>query len=324
MADYTPSLTTSGRGKIYNSLCETIGDTPLVRVPKFAKDENVVADLMVKLEFFNPLSSVKDRLAFALIEAAEQSGLIKEDTVLVEPTSGNTGIALAFICAAKGYKLVLFMPETMSIERRKMLLILGAELQLTPGSKGMNGAIAGANDYVANHPNSFVLQQFKNKANPAIHKSTTGPEIWNDTQGKVDYLVVGVGTGGTLTGSAQFLKEKNPNIKIVAVEPAGSPVLSGGSPGPHKIQGIGAGFIPDVLDKSFIDEIIKVADEDAFATTKKLAKSEGIPAGISSGAVLKAAAVLGARPENQGKTVVAVLASCSERYLSTALFADLQ
>lgn len=319
---YIPTLQTNGRGKVYDNLSQTVGDTPLVRVSRYSQLHNLVGDVLVKLEFFNPLSSVKDRLAYALVEYAEQQGLIKPDSVLVETTSGNTGIGLAFICAVKGYKLVLFMPETMSEERKKMLNILGAELHLTPGEKGMKGAMAESEEFVKNNPNSVPMEQFKCVANPIIHSSTTGPEIWADTQGKVDVLVVGVGTGGTITGTSNFLKSKNPSLKVVAVEPSNSPVLSGGSPGPHKIQGIGAGFIPEVLDKSLIDEIVTIKDEDAFSTSRELASLEGIPIGISSGAVLKAAEIVATRPESKGKTIVAILASGAERYTSTSLFSN--
>lgn len=321
-SNYTPSLTTKGRGKVYESIVDTIGDTPLVKLNKIAKEKGAVANVLAKIEFFNPLSSVKDRLAFGMIEAAEQSGKINAKTVLVEPTSGNTGIALAFICAAKGYKLILTMPESMSIERRKMLKILGAELELTPAAKGMRGAIEKAEEILAGNPNAILLQQFKNPANPAIHESTTAQEIWNDTNGKVDIFVTGVGTGGTLTGVATVLKQKNPNVKIVAVEPEDSPVLSGGAPGPHKIQGIGAGFVPDILNVNLIDEVVTIGNETAFATARDVAKLDGIPAGISSGATIAAALEVGSRPENKGKNIVVIIASCAERYLSTALFGE--
>jgi len=322
LSDYTPSLSTEGRGKVYNSITETIGDTPLVKLNAIAQQHGCVAEIYAKLEFFNPLSSVKDRLAFGMIEAAEQAGKIGPDTVIVEPTSGNTGIALAFICASKGYKLILTMPESMSIERRKMLKILGAQLELTPAAKGMRGAIDRAEEILEENPSAIVLQQFQNLANPAIHRTTTANEIWNDTKGEVDIFVAGVGTGGTITGTAQVLKEKKPSIKIVAVEPEDSPILSGGQPGPHKIQGIGAGFIPDVMDVSLIDEVITIGNETSFTIARNVAESDGIPVGISSGATIAAALELGARPENKGKKIVVICASCAERYLSTALFGD--
>lgn len=321
-AGYIPSLSTKGRGKVYNSIVETIGDTPLVRLNKIAKDAGCVAEVYAKLEFFNPLSSVKDRLAFGMIEAAEQAGKINKDTVIVEPTSGNTGIALAFICASKGYKLILTMPESMSIERRKMLKILGAELELTPAAKGMRGAIEKAEEILASNKNAFMPQQFKNLANPAIHRTTTAEEVLNDTNGGVDIFIAGVGTGGTITGVAQVLKERKPSVKIIAVEPEDSPVLSGGQPGPHKIQGLGAGFIPDVLETGLIDEIVTIGNETSFATARKVAETDGIPVGISSGATIAAALEVGARPENKGKKIVVICASCSERYLSTALFGE--
>ncbi len=319
---YNPSLSTKGRGKVYQNIVETIGDTPLVKLNKIAKDAGCVAEIYAKLEFFNPLSSVKDRLAFGMIEAAEQAGLIKKDTVIVEPTSGNTGIALAFICASKGYKLILTMPESMSIERRKMLKILGAELELTPAAKGMRGAIERAEEIIGQNPHAFMPQQFKNEANPAIHRTTTAEEVWNDTDGGVDIFIAGVGTGGTLTGTAEVLKKRKPGVKIIAVEPEDSPVLSGGKPGPHKIQGIGAGFVPDVLRTDLIDEVITIGNETSFATARKVSQTDGIPAGISSGATIAAALEVGARPENKGKKIVVICASCSERYLSTALFGE--
>ena len=319
---YKPGLNTKGRGKVYENIIETIGDTPLVKLNAIAQKSGSVANILAKIEFFNPLSSVKDRLAYGMIEAAEQAGKIDKDTTIVEPTSGNTGIALAFICAAKGYKLILTMPESMSVERRKMLKILGAELELTPAAKGMRGAIDKAEEIVKDNPNAIVLQQFENPANPAMHRATTAEEIWNDTQGKVDIFVTGVGTGGTLTGVAQVLKAKNPDVKIVAVEPEDSPVLSGGNPGPHKIQGIGAGFVPSVLDVNLIDEVVTIGNETAFATARDIAKLDGIPAGISSGATIAAALEVGARPENKGKNIVVIIASCAERYLSTALFGE--
>lgn len=319
---YTPGLTTKGRGKVYENIVETIGDTPLVKLNAVAKNAGAVANVMAKIEFFNPLSSVKDRLAYGMIEAAEQAGKIGPKTIIVEPTSGNTGIALAFICASKGYKLILTMPESMSIERRKMLKILGAELELTPAAKGMRGAIEKAEEIVGANSDAIMLQQFKNPANPAIHRSTTAEEIWNDTDGKVDIFITGVGTGGTLTGVAQVLKSKNPEVKIVAVEPEDSPILSGGNPGPHKIQGLGAGFVPDVLDVNLIDEVVTIGNETAFATARDVSRLDGIPVGISSGATIAAALEVGARPENKGKNIVVIVASCAERYLSTALFGE--
>ena len=311
-----------GRNRVYNSILETLGNTPLIRLHRIAQEAGCVADILVKAEFFNPLSSVKDRIAFSMIEAAESSGKLNDKTVLVEATSGNTGIALAFVCAAKGYKLILTMPESMSIERRKMLKFLGAELELTPAAKGMRGAIERAEEIVAANPDAQLVQQFKNPANPDIHRRTTGEEIWTDTGGKVDVFITGVGTGGTITGTAQVLKAKKPGVKIIAVEPEDSPVLSGGKPGPHKIQGIGAGFIPDVLQRELIDEVITIGHETAFATSRKLAKLEGIPVGISSGATIAAALEVGSRPEMKGKTIVVIAASSAERYLSTDLFAE--
>ncbi|MBM3616965.1 MAG: cysteine synthase A [Alphaproteobacteria bacterium] len=320
----TPLSINPGRGRVYGSILETIGDTPLVRLNRIAQDAGCVATVLAKLEFFNPLSSVKDRIALSLVEAAEAAGKITKDTVLVEPTSGNTGIALAFVCAAKGYRLILTMPESMSIERRKMLKFLGAELVLTPAAGGMKAAIGKAEEIVAENPHALMLQQFKNKANPAIHRVTTAPEIWRDTDGKVDIFVSGVGTGGTITGTGSWLKAKNPAIQVVAVEPENSPVLSGGAPGPHKLQGIGAGFIPDILDRSVIDDIVKVNDENSFNTARELAIKEGIPVGISSGATVWAALQVAKRPENAGKTIVVIVASTAERYLSTLLFAGIE
>ncbi|QKC80892.1 cysteine synthase A [Mesorhizobium sp. NZP2077] len=313
-----------GRGRIYSSITDTIGDTPLVRLDKFAKEKGIVANLVAKLEFFNPIASVKDRIGVAMIEALEAAGKISPGkTTLVEPTSGNTGIALAFAAAAKGYKLILTMPETMSVERRKMLALLGAELVLTEGPKGMKGAIAKADELAATIPNAIIPQQFENPANPEIHRTTTAEEIWNDTQGEVDIFVAGIGTGGTITGVGQVLKKRKPSVQIVAVEPEASPVLSGGQPGPHKIQGIGAGFAPKILDTTVYDEIVKVSNEDSVANARLVARLEGVPVGISSGAALQAAIVVGSRPENKGKTLVVIIPSFAERYLSTILFEGL-
>ncbi|AID33550.1 cysteine synthase A [Mesorhizobium sp. SEMIA 3007] len=313
-----------GRGRIYSSITDTIGDTPLVRLDKFAKEKGVVANLVAKLEFFNPIASVKDRIGVAMIEALEAAGKIAAGkTTLIEPTSGNTGIALAFAAAAKGYKLILTMPETMSVERRKMLALLGAELVLTEGPKGMKGAIAKADELAATIPNAVIPQQFENPANPEIHRKTTAQEIWNDTQGEVDIFVAGIGTGGTITGVGQVLKKLKPSLHVVAVEPEASPVLSGGQPGPHKIQGIGAGFAPKILDTTIYDEIVKVSNEDSVANARLVARLEGVPVGISSGAALQAAIVVGSRPENRGKTLVVVIPDFAERYLSTILFEGL-
>lgn len=315
-------LDSPGRGHIYDNVIATIGNTPLVRLHRIAKEAGCVADIVAKLEFFNPLSSVKDRIALGMVESAEASGKLNSNSVLVEATSGNTGIALAFVCAAKGYRLILTMPESMSLERRKMLKLLGAELELTPAAKGMRGAIERAEQIVASNPDALMVQQFKNPANPEIHRRTTAMEVWNDTAGKVDAFITGVGTGGTVTGVAQVLKQKKPGIRIIAVEPEDSPVLSGGKPGPHKIQGIGAGFIPDILDRSLIDEIVAIGNETSFATARKVAKYEGIPVGISSGATIAAALEVGKRPEMKGKLIVVIVASSAERYLSTDLFAE--
>lgn len=312
------------RGKIYNNIWETIGNTPLVRIPKLSKEYGVKADILLKLEFFNPLSSVKDRLAIALIEAGEAAGKINKDTVIIEPTSGNTGIGLAFICAAKGYRLILAMPESMSYERRKMLRLFGAELVLTPADKGMRGAVARAEELVKEHKNSFMPQQFDNPANPDIHRRTTAEEIWRDTGGKVDMLIAGVGTGGTLTGVSEVLKQRKPGFITVAVEPSDSAVLSGKPPGPHKIQGIGAGFVPSILDTKLIDEIVTVSNDDAYAMMRKCARTEGIPVGVSSGAAITAALSIGAQARMEGKTIVAIIPSMAERYLSLPPFKDLE
>jgi len=304
-------------GRIFLDITKTIGNTPLVKLNRVA--EGIDATILAKLEFFNPLSSVKDRIGVSMIEAAERKGLIGEGTVIVEPTSGNTGIALAFVSAAKGYRCILTMPDTMSIERRKLFKMLGAELVLTPGSKGMGGAIKKAEEIVAQIPNAFMPQQFKNVANPQVHRETTALEIWRDTDGQVDILVAGVGTGGTITGVSEVIKAKKPTFKAVAVEPSDSPVLSGGNPGSHKIQGIGAGFIPDILNREIIDEIVMVSNEDAFAMARRIAKEEGVPVGISSGAAVWAALKVARRAENRGKLFVVIIPSCGERYLSTAL-----
>ena len=308
--------------KIYKGTLGLIGNTPLVEVVNIEKELGLEATVLVKLEYFNPAGSVKDRIAKAMIEDAEEKGILKEGSVIIEPTSGNTGIGLAAIAASKGYRIILTMPETMSIERRNILKAYGAELVLTEGAKGMKGAIAKAEELFNEIPDSFIPGQFVNPANPAIHRKTTGPEVWNDTDGAVDSFVAGVGTGGTLTGTGEYLKEQKPDVKIVAVEPAGSPVLSEGKGGPHKIQGIGAGFVPDVLNTSIYDEIIKIENEDAFATAKVLAKKEGVLVGISSGAALHAAIQLAKRPENKGKTIVALLPDTGDRYYSTPLFGE--
>ena len=308
------------RRRVYDSIAETIGNTPLVRVKRLCRAEGIAADLLLKLEFFNPIASVKDRIGVAMIEALASQGLIGADTLLVEPTSGNTGIGLAFVCAARGIRLILTMPESVSIERRKMLTFLGAEVVLTPREQGMKGAIAKAEELLNAHPGAISPNQFGNPANPEIHRLTTAEEIWADTGGAVDVVVAGVGTGGTITGCGEVLKPRKPGLRMVAVEPEASPVLSGGAPGPHPLQGIGAGFVPEILDRAVIDEVVRVSNEAAFARARQLAKLEGIPAGISSGAILDAAILVAKRPEMAGKTMVAILPSFAERYLSTALF----
>ncbi|HBH85508.1 MAG: cysteine synthase A [Bacteroidetes bacterium GWE2_41_25] len=306
--------------KVAKNLTELIGNTPLLELSNFNQVNNTLATIIAKLEFFNPGSSVKDRIGYSMIKDAEEKGLINKDTIIIEPTSGNTGIALAFIAAAKGYKLILTMPETMSVERRNLLKALGAEIVLTPGEKGMTGALNKAAELTENIAHSFMPQQFKNPANPEIHKRTTAEEIWRDTKGNVDIFIAGIGTGGTITGVGEILKKRRPQIKIIGIEPADSPVLSGGNPGPHKIQGIGAGFVPDVLNKSVIDEIIKVENEDAFRISRLLARTEGLLAGISSGAAVYAALQVAKRPENKGKKIVVILPDSGERYLSTPLY----
>lgn len=308
--------------KVYEKVTDLIGKTPLVKLTNYIKENKLEADIYAKLELFNPAGSVKDRIALAMIDDAEQKGLLKKGSVIIEPTSGNTGIGLASVAAARGYRIILTMPETMSVERRNLLKAYGAELVLTDGAKGMKGAIAKAEELSKEIPDSFIPGQFVNPANPAIHRATTGPEIWNDTDGKVDIFVAGVGTGGTVSGVGEYLKSKNPNVKVVAVEPAGSPVLSKGVSGPHKIQGIGAGFVPDTLDTKVYDEIIAVENEDAFKTGKEIARKEGVLVGISSGAAVYAASVLARRPENKGKIIVALLPDNGDRYLSTPMFTE--
>ena len=324
MTDACAGRRTPGRGKVYASITDTIGDTPLVSIDRIGKEKGVVARLLAKLEFFNPISSVKDRIGVSMIDALEAQGKISPGRgVLVEPTSGNTGIALAFVAAARSYRLILVMPESMSVERRKMLALLGAELVLTPAAQGMKGAIAKANEIIAATPGAVMPQQFENPANPDIHRRTTAEEIWNDTNGEVDIVVSGVGTGGTITGVGEVLKARKPSARMVAVEPEDSAVLSGGAPGPHKIQGIGAGFVPAILDRRVIDEIVVVGNQTAFDTARLVARIEGIPIGISSGAAVAAAIDVGRRPENAGKTIVVIIPSFAERYLSTALFEGL-
>lgn len=310
----------AGRGKIYDSVLDLIGDTPLVRLPHLMAALKPKGEVVAKLEFFNPLASVKDRIGVAMIEYLEAKGLLQPGGRIVEPTSGNTGIALAFVAAAKGYKITLVMPESMSMERRKMLLILGATLELTPAEKGMAGAVARAKEIVEATPGAVMPQQFDNAANPLIHRVSTAQEIWNDTDGRVDAVVAGVGTGGTITGIGQVLKAKNPSVRMVAVEPEASPILSGGAPGPHKIQGIGAGFVPSILDRGIIDDIVQVSNDDSFAMARRVAREEGIPVGISSGAALTAAFEIASRDEMAGKLIVAIIPSFAERYISTALF----
>jgi cysteine synthase A len=312
-----------GRGKIYPSIIDTIGDTPIVGLPRLTARLKPRGEVVAKLEFFNPMASVKDRIGVSMIEALETQGLIRDGTTIIEPTSGNTGIALAFVAAAKGLKLILVMPESMSLERRKMLLLLGAKLELTPAERGMVGAVARAKELLAEIPGSVMPQQFENPANPAIHRISTAEEIWNDTAGRVDAVVSGVGTAGTITGVGQVLKSRKPSVRMIAVEPSASPVLSGGAPGPHKIQGIGAGFVPAILDRSVMDEIVQVSNEDSFAMARLAAKIEGLPVGISSGAALTAAFDVAARPEMDGKLIVVIIPSFAERYLSTALFEGL-
>jgi cysteine synthase A len=312
-----------GRGRVYGSITETIGDTPLVRLNRLGKERGVKAEILAKLEFFNPISSVKDRIGVSMVDALEASGKLKPGGALIEPTSGNTGIALAFVAAARGYRLILVMPETMSIERRKMLALLGAELVLTPGPQGMKGAVQKAQELAAEIPGAIIPQQFENPANPAIHRATTAEEIWNDLGGEIDYFVSGVGTGGTITGVGSVLKARKASVRIVAVEPEDSPVLSGGQAGPHKIQGIGAGFVPGVLDTGVIDEVITVGNQTSFDTARAMARLEGIPVGISSGAAVAAALELGARPGMEGKRIVVIIPSFAERYISSLLFEGL-
>ncbi len=308
--------------KVYEQITDLIGSTPLVKLKNYSANRNLEAAILAKVEYFNPAGSVKDRIAKAMLDDAEAKGLLKKGSVIIEPTSGNTGIGLAAVAASRGYKVVLTMPETMSVERRNLLKAYGAQLVLTDGAKGMKGAIAKAQELAAETPDSFIPSQFTNPANPAVHRATTGPEIWNDTDGKVDIFVAGVGTGGTVTGVGEYLKSQNPNVRVVAVEPAGSPVLSKGTPGPHKIQGIGAGFVPETLNTKVYDEVIAVENDDAFATGRALAREDGLLVGISSGAAVFAATQLAKRPENKGKTIVVLLPDTGDRYLSTPMFAD--
>jgi len=330
MADATPDklydaarYERAGRGKIFDSILDTIGDTPLVRLPRLSAALKPKAEVVAKLEFFNPIASVKDRIGVAMVEYLEAKGVLKPGGMIVEPTSGNTGIALAFVAAAKGYRLTLVMPESMSMERRKMLLILGAKLELTPAERGMAGAVARAREIVEATPGAVMPQQFDNVANPLIHRVSTAEEIWNDTQGRVDAVISGVGTGGTITGVGQVLKARKPSVRMIAVEPEGSPILSGGAPGPHKIQGIGAGFVPSILDRQIIDEVVQVSNDDSFAMARRVAAEEGIPVGISSGAALTAAFDVAGRADMAGKLIVAIIPSFAERYVSTALFEGL-
>ncbi len=324
MAEYDASrFKRAGRGRIYDSIIDTVGDTPLIRLPNLTRELKPKGEVLAKLEFFNPLGSVKDRIGASMIEYLESKGLLKPGSTIVEPTSGNTGIALAFVAASKGYKLVLVMPESMSIERRKMLLILGAKLELTPAEKGMRGAVARAQEILTEIPGSVMPQQFENQANPLVHRVSTAEEIWNDTAGGVDAVISGVGTGGTITGVGQVLKARKASLKMIAVEPEASPVLSGGAPGPHKIQGIGAGFVPGILDRGVIDEVVQVSNEASFDMARRVARTDGVPVGISSGAALTAAFHVAARDEYSGKIVVAIIPSFAERYLSTALFEGL-
>ncbi len=324
MAEYDASrFKRAGRGRIYDSIIDTLGDTPLIRLPNLTRELKPKGEVLAKLEFFNPMASVKDRIGASMIEYLEAKGLLKPGSTIVEPTSGNTGIALAFVAASKGYKLILVMPESMSIERRKMLLILGAKLELTPAEKGMRGAVARAQEILADIPGSVMPQQFENQANPLVHRVSTAEEIWNDTKGGVDAVISGVGTGGTITGVGQVLKARKPGLKMIAVEPEASAVLSGGPPGPHKIQGIGAGFVPGILDRGVIDEVVQVSNEASFEMARKVARLDGVPVGISSGAALTAAFHVAARDEYAGKQIVAIIPSFAERYLSTALFEGL-
>jgi cysteine synthase len=311
------------RGRIYDSIAETIGNTPLVRIPRLCAEENIGADVVLKLEFFNPIASVKDRIGVNMVLALEADGRIQPGGLIIEPTSGNTGIALAFMCAARGYRLILTMPESVSIERRKMLRFFGAEVELTPREKGMNGAIAKAKELIEQNPGAVMPNQFSNPANPDIHRRTTAEEIWHDTAGKVDAVVSGIGTGGTLTGCGEVLKSRKPGLKMIAVEPAASPVLSGGKPAPHPLQGIGAGFVPEILDTKLIDEIVQVTNDESFAMARRLATTEGVPGGITSGAAVAAAFKVARQPEMAGKMIVTIIPSFAERYISTALFEGL-